>query len=223
MNAKTHIEAVPTPAQLLREAIARRQAIAAEITQIEQKLQFITPIQAEEASAQTALNEVLRRDAEAMQAWMNDGAQGPAPEPNRKDRDEAANKLSQANAKMLAAGKVKEQIESEHKDAHRRLAEAQAAIADAETQIMADEFLRSAKALAEAYLAQVKAEAHYNAAKEAVFATNRVMASALTDRAAELLRPLNRQEAGDLELEVFQLARRRFAALRAGEEPKADA
>lgn len=221
MNAKTHIEAVPTPAQLLREAIARRDVVSEEITRIEQKLQFIAPIQAEEASAQSALNEVLRRDAEAMQAWMNDGAQGAAPEPDKKAREEAVHKLGQANAKLQAAGKVKAQIEQAHAEAHQRLAEAQAAITAAETQIMADEFLRSARALHDAHLAQLRAEAHYNAAKEAMHATNRSMASALTDRAAALLRPLNRAEAGDLELEIFQRAQRRFAALRAGEEPKA--
>lgn len=221
MNATTHIEAVPTPAQLLREAIARRDAIAAEISQIEQKLQFIAPIQAEEASAQSALNEVLRRDAEAMQAWMNDGAQGAAPEPDTMARQEAVQKLGQANAKLQAAGKVKAQIESKHADAHRRLAEAQTAIADAEAQIMADEFMRSTEALGNAYLAQMKAQIHYNAARDSMFAVNRTMASALTDRAAEMLRPLNRGQTADLELELFQLAQRRFAALRAGEDPEA--
>lgn len=220
MNAKTHIEAVPTPAQLLREAVAHRDAIDAEITTIVEKLHFIDPIQAEEASAQSALNEVLRRDAEAMQAWMNDGAQGAAPEPDKKAREEAVHKLGQANAKLQAAGKVKAQIEQEHAEAHKRRAEAQAAIAAAETQIMADEFLRSAKALHDAHLAHVGAEAHYNAAKDAMFATNPSMASALTDRAAALLKPLNLGESRDMELEVFQRAQRRFAALRAGEEPK---
>lgn len=221
MNAKTHIEAVPTPAQLLREAIARQDDIRAEITRIEQKLQFIAPIQAEESSAQGALNEVLRRDAEAMQAWMNDGAQGAAPEPDKKAREEAIQKLGQASAKMQAAGMAKASIEAEHSAAHQRYAEAQAGVTAAEGQVMGDEFLRSAKALNEAYLAQLTAETHYNAAKDAMFASNRVMAGALAQRASDIMRPLDLNGGRKLADEVYQRAQRRFAALRAGEDPKA--
>lgn len=220
MSAKPHIEAVPTPAQLLREAIARQDEIRAEITRIEQKLQFLAPIQAEEASAQSALNAVLQRDAEAMQAWMHEGAQGAAPEPDRKARDEATRTLAQASAKLQAAGMAKASIEAELTAARQRYAEAQAAVTAAEGQVMGDEFLRSAKALNEAYLAQLTAETHYNAAKDAMFASNRVMASALAQRASDIMRPLDLNGSRQLAGEVYQRAQHRFVALRAGIEPQ---
>jgi hypothetical protein len=219
MNAKTHIEAVPTPAQLVREAIARRDRISEEITRIEQKLQFIIPIQAEEASAQSALNEVLRRDAEAMQAWMNDGALGAAPDPDKKARDAAIQKLGQASAKMQAAGNTKVSIEAEHVAAHQRYVAAQAEVTAAESQAMGDEFLRSAKILADAQVARLVAETHYAAAKDAMFATDRALAGALAQRASDIMRPLNLAEGRELANDVYQRAQHRFAALRAGEDP----
>jgi hypothetical protein len=218
MNAKTKLEAVPTNAQLLREAIARRDSTARDIETTRARAKCFAPIEAEVSAAQGELSAVLQRDAAAMQKWVDDGAQGLPPEPDHKTRDAAARKLAEASAKLSATGSARQQIEADTRDAHQRHLDALKAVRLAEFDVLAPELLRSAQAMKDAALVYLAAEQHYFASRTALFDLDSEMAQAPSDQAAAVGAPMNVQQEREFAQQAHAKSQKRLAALRAGQE-----
>jgi len=155
MTPKPNLTPVPSPAQRLRDAIAHRDAVAAEINDNRAKAALLDPLVQELADADAALKGVLKTDADALHAWALAGAQGPSPSPDQRGRDAASRKVAEANAKLNASGIARDQFDAAYRELVRRHEEAQHAVKAAERGVIGDELLRSGtrqKAAAKAYL-----------------------------------------------------------------------
>jgi hypothetical protein len=218
MNAKTKLEAVPTPAQLLREAIARRNSTVAEIETIRERSKCFAPIEAALSAAQGELNAILQRDAEAMRKWVDEGAHGQPPEPDHNARDAAARKVADASAKLGATGSARQQIESDTRDAHQRHLEALQAVHSAEVDVLAPELLRSAQAMKDAALLYLAAEHHYFASRTALFDLDAARAQLPGDQAAAIGAPMTVEQDREFAQQRHAKSQQRLAALRSGED-----
>lgn len=218
MNAKTKLEAVPTPAQLLREAIAQRDNAAKEVEGLRARANLFAPIEAEAAAAQAELQGILQRDAAAMQTWAQGGAIGAAPEPDHKAREEATRKLGQAGAKLSAAGGAKAQIEADTQAANDQYREAQQRVRAAEAEVLGQELLRAAQAMKDAAIAYLKAEDYYFAVRVALFGVDNAKGTAFSALAEPIARPLTMEEQRSLAEEFTRQNRQRLDALCQGDE-----
>jgi hypothetical protein len=218
MSTKPKIEAVPMPAQLLREAIAHRDSSATDVNTIRAKADHFAPIEAQVRTAESELNGILSRDAEAMQAWVINGAKGTPPEPDHKAREAAARKLSEAGARLSATGAARSQIDAEVAQAQDRHRAAQQAVQIAESDVLGREFILSAHAMKDAARAYLTTEYHYFNTRVAMFAKDFGNAGVLSEQAQVIGAPLNVQQDHELAQQTLATSQQRFAALLRGEE-----
>lgn len=158
MAPKPNLTPVPSPAQCLREAIAHRDAVAAEINDNRAKAALFDPLIQELADADAALKGVLKSDADAMHEWALSGAQGPSPSPDQRGRDAATRKVAEANAKLNASGIARNQFDTAYHELVRRHQEAQQAVQAAERGVIGQELLRSGTKQRDAAKAYLMAE-----------------------------------------------------------------
>lgn len=219
MNIKPKIEAVPTAAQLLRDAIAYRDSTVTDMEAIRAKTQHFAPIEAEVTAAEGELQRVLQHDADAMQKWVDAGASGAAPEPEHKARENAARKVSDARAKLNATGHAKGQIESDVREAHERHLEAVTGVRSAESNVLGEELLRSASAMKAAALVYLAAEQHYFAIRTTLLDADPVKATPIASQAGEIGRPMNVEEERKFIQQTLAKSRQRCVALCQGQDP----
>lgn len=222
MNAKTKLEAIPTPAQLLRDAIAHRDALAQEIETITKRYQMFAPIEAEVAAAEGDLQRVLQIDATAMKAWADAGAKGDAPNIDHDAREAGARKLTHARAKLEATGVAKRQIEADHAAAHERYRHAQSLLRAAEIEVLAQEFIRSGHAMKQAANAYLATELHHFAVKQMMFNLDGGRAGAVEESLRPFTRPMNIEEERQFNQQVMPDIEHHLAALLRGEELNPD-
>jgi hypothetical protein len=220
MNAKLKIEAVPRPAQVLREAIAHRDAVAGEINDNRAKAALLDPLILELADADAALKDVLKKDADALHAWALAGAQGPSPSPDQRGRDEATRKVAEANAKLNASGIARNQFDVAYHEIVGRHQDAQLAVQAAQRAAIGDELLRSGtkqKTAAKAYLMAEFAHSHVMQAARQVGTPDHYLAEA-----AEITKPLLTADETNIRNEAAALMAPHLQALLRGEDHNAE-
>jgi len=121
----------------------------------------LAPIDAAVAIAQQDLQAVLDRDAEALSTWVNQGGKGAPPEPNARQREVAARKLSEARTQLATAGAVKAQLEAEHESAASELRRQQEALARVQIDVVGEEAVRSVNLMRKAAAAYLEADYQY--------------------------------------------------------------
>lgn len=218
MNAKNKLEAIQTPAQLLRGAIARRDSTVAEIETIRARANHFAPIEAEVGAAEAALQTLLQQDAAAMQAWADAGATAPSPDPDHNAREAAARKVSDARAKLHATGGAKARIEAETREAHGRHQEALQVLRAAEAEVLGQELIRSAHAMKAASLAYLDTEQHYFNARQGLFAVDAGKATVFAEQAGAIATPMNIEQEREFGQQAFGRSQQRLASLIQGNE-----
>jgi hypothetical protein len=192
MVSKPQIQAVPTPLQVLREAIAERDAAAAQADALRAKADMFAPVQAEVAAAEAAMHQVLQKDIDAMHAWAEAGATTAPPEPSTEARKEAAQRVAAARTKLETSAGAVRQFEQQMVIANQRYGDALPAVTNAQRPVLGEELLRRAHDMKEA--ARI-----YIAAEQLFFRIHRSVVDfgGMDDylaRAAEITKPLTLTE-----------------------------
>lgn len=158
---KPNIEVVPTALDRLHDALDVIGELTKKCEAIVQKMAALAPIEAAVAIAQQELQVVLDRDAEALSVWVNEGGKGTPPEPNAKQRELAARKLSEARAQLATAGAVKSQLEAERASAASELSRQHEALARVQIDVVGEEAIRSVSHMRKAAAAYLEADYQY--------------------------------------------------------------
>ena len=219
MSAKPQIEAVPTPADILRDAIATRDGFAKQVEAIRAKANIFAPIEAEVAASEAELQMILQADARAMQEWATAGAKGAPPEPQHKAREAATTKVSAARAKLTAAGGAKAAFEAEISKANQDYTQALAIVKNAEREVIGHELLRRAHAMKKAAIDYLNAETCFFMVRNA--ASNIGGCDGYFSQVQEITRPLVLEEEAALGADTRSRFDIYFASLLRGEAPDA--
>jgi len=216
MSTKPQIQGIPTSHQVLRDAIAERDAAAAKVDALRAKADLFAPVQAEVAAAEAALQQVLQKDIDAMQAWAEAGASSVPPESNHKARQEAAQRVTAARTKLeTSAGAVRE-FEQQMVEANQRYIDALPAVVNAQREVIGEQLLRKAQDMKAAARDYIAAEQLYFRVQRAANEIGGM--DAYLARATKLTKPLMSSE----EMEIGEAARmksgRVLQALMRGEE-----
>lgn len=158
---KPSIEVVPSAFDRLQEVLSVIRELTAKCDAIVQKMAALAPIEAAVAIAQQELQVVLDRDAEALGAWVDQGGKGAPPEPNAKQRELAARKLSEARAQLATAGAVKTQLEAEHESTASELRRQHEALERMQIDVVGEEAMRSVSLMRKAAAAYLEADYQY--------------------------------------------------------------
>lgn len=217
MSIKPNFEAVPTPADNLRKAIATRDGFAVEVETIRSKTAIFAPIEAEVAAAEAELQMVLQADARAMQEWATAGANGAPPEPQHKVREAAATKVSAARAKLNATGIAKAGFTDEISKANANYSQAQAVVKLAEREVLGQEVIRRAQAMKRAAIDYLNTETCFHRARNAAAVAGGC--DGYFAQAHEITQPLNLEQEAALGADTQAKYESHLAALLRGENP----
>lgn len=102
----------PSPA--LTAAIAARAEILRKADQVAERRPPLLATKAQRDQAQTALDELMRADAEKLTEWARAGANGSPPVSDTKLREAALRKLAHASETARAADQVLAELDAEH-------------------------------------------------------------------------------------------------------------
>jgi hypothetical protein len=217
MTAKPNIQAVQTPAERMRQAIATIETTLQEVENLRAKAAMFAPIEAEAAAAEAELQTILQADADAMRMWASDGARGAAPEPSNKAREEATRKVSTARAKLNASRGALAEFQGELDRANQRHLNAHAAEKDALRVVLGQELLHRARVVKDAARRYLATEHHYARVKRAALEIGGL------DHLLSEAQEITKQFLPPDEVEIAEAARlvceKRLYALSQGQEP----
>ena len=97
-------------------AIARRAELQRRAREMTENLARLTAVKNERDTARMAVEELVKKDAEALAAWASAGAKGVAPETDQKSREAAARKLAAAESQAQAVDQAVEKMTREHQE-----------------------------------------------------------------------------------------------------------
>ena len=97
-------------------AIARRAELQRRNHDLIAQIARLNAVKNERDSARAAVEELARKDAEALATWAINGGTGGAPEPDQKGRETAARKLAAAESQTQAVDQAVEQMTREHQE-----------------------------------------------------------------------------------------------------------
>ena len=102
-------------------AIARRAELQRRARELTENLARLTAVKNERDTARMAVEELVKKDAEALAAWASAGAKGVAPETDQKSREAAARKLAAAESQAQAVDQAIEGLTQQHRELHEEL------------------------------------------------------------------------------------------------------
>lgn len=161
MNAKTNIQAVPTPLDRLHAKQAELAKLSAEGERIRDKIDALAPIEAEVAQARAELGQVIAADEKAIRVWVEAGGKGATPSGNTPAREAAARKLAAAQSKLTAAQGVRGDLEQEWQALCDRARPFESEIKTLAVDVVGEEALRAVTAYRNAVVTMLEAEAYY--------------------------------------------------------------
>ena len=146
MATAKKLEAVPTATDRLREAIRVRESEREKLEALATDVRRLQAAQHAEADAVAAFNALVAQDAAALTEWATTGAKGDAPQPDHAKRQQAAQRLAEAQhaAKVEAAARAA--CETRYLQQQPRFAAAVEAAAEAATEVMAERLLAAQEA-----------------------------------------------------------------------------
>lgn len=166
MNAKTNIQPVPTALDRLRAALATRDELGKQSSEIMAKIERLAPIEAEVALAQSSLQEVMAAEQQKLQAWADKGAKGAPPAVDSAAREQASRKLADAKARLEASGPVKGSLTDDLMAINSQLQEHRYTIGAALMDVLGEEVLRAVEDMRKTSLAVLESEAAYFAIRQ---------------------------------------------------------
>lgn len=220
MNAKLKMEPVATPAEVVREAVRRRDELAQRLEETKSRLDTLKPLEAELHAAQAELQAIIDQDSETLRAWLKSGSGDDMPEPRLDARQAAARRVSACMARLASGDGARTKVDGELAELN---AQCRAAVDDvrrAEFEVMLGELERAAYAWRSAAVDYVVAEAVYTSARDALFQMAPAEAGPASHHAATIVSPIKCER--ELTDHARQLAADRFTKLLAGEEPSPD-
>lgn len=146
-----------------------------------------------------------------------------APALDHDAREAAARKLTHARAKLDATGTARRQIDTDHAAAHERYQHSQQLARAAETEVLAQEFLRSGHAMKDAANAYLVTELRYFAVKQMMFNMDGGRAGDIAQSLVHIIRPMNIEEERQFNQQVLPGIEHQLAALLRGEETNPEA
>ena len=102
-------------------AIARRAELQRRNQEIIANLARLTAVKTERDAARAAIDDITRKDAEALASWAASGARGEPPASDQKGRTSAAQKLAAAEAQAAAVDQAIEKLTQQHGELHAEL------------------------------------------------------------------------------------------------------
>jgi len=217
MNEKLKIEPVATPAEVVREAIRRRDELAQRLAETKDRLAVLEPLEKDLRAAQAELQAIIDEDSEAVRVWLKSGSDDDMPEPRVDARQAAARRVTACMAKLASGDGARAKVDGEFADLNEQYRGALADVRRAEFDVMLRELERAAHGWRSAAIEYVTAEAVYTSARDALFQMAPAEAGPASQHAATIVSPIKCQrEVAD---QARQLAAERFAKLLAGEEP----
>lgn len=166
MNAKTNIQAVPTALDHLRAALATRDELGKQSSEIMAKIERLAPIEAEVALAQSSLQEVMASEQQKLQAWADKGAKGAPPAVDSAAREQASRGLADAKARLEASGPVKGSLTDDLMAINTQLQQHRYTIGTALMDVLGEDALRAVGEMRGASLAVLESEAAYFAIRQ---------------------------------------------------------
>ena len=166
MNANTNIQAAPTALDHLRAALATRDELDKQSSEIMAKIERLAPIEAEVALAQAHLQEVMAAEQQKLQAWADKGAKGEPPAVDSAAREQASRRLADARARLETAGAVKGSLESDLEPINKQLQDHRYVIGVALMDVLGEEVLRTVEGMRKTSLAVLESEGAYFAVVE---------------------------------------------------------
>lgn len=166
MNAKTNIQAVPTALDHLRAALATRDELGKQSSEIMEKINRLAPIEAEVALAQAHLQEVMAAEQQKLQAWADKGAKGEPPAVDSAAREKASRRLADAKARLETAGAVKGSLTEDVMAINEQLQQHRLVLSLALMDALGEEVLRTVEGMRKTSLAVLESEAAYFAVVE---------------------------------------------------------
>ena len=103
------------------DAIARRAELQHHNRDLLAQIARLNAVKSERDSARAAVEELVRKDAEALATWAINGAKGVAPETDQKTRAAAAQKLAAAESQAAAVDRAIEKLTQQHLELHAEL------------------------------------------------------------------------------------------------------
>lgn len=165
MNAKANVEVVPTAADRLRAAHAKRAELGAVSSEVQQKLEKLAPLEAAVAQARADLEQIEQADTEALRAWIDKGGEGTPPSGNAPAREAAARKLAAAEARLKASRQVKGSLEDQLLAANTELRDFTSSLRGAEIDVIGEEAMRAVEEMRKTSMAILESEAYFLAVR----------------------------------------------------------
>ena len=107
---------IPNP-----DAFARRADLQRRARELTENLARLTAVKNERDAARAAIDDITRKDAEALANWASSGARGEPPVSDPKGRTAAAQKLAAAEAQAAAVDQAIEKLTQQHGELHAEL------------------------------------------------------------------------------------------------------
>ena len=107
---------IPNPDAFALRAELRRRA-----RELTENLARLTAVKNERDAARAAIDDITRKDAEALANWASSGARGEPPVSDPKGRTAAAQKLAAAEAQAAAVDQAIEKLTQQHGELHAEL------------------------------------------------------------------------------------------------------
>lgn len=220
MNAKLKIEPVATPAEVVREAIRRRDDLAQRLAETKHRLALLEPLEAELQAAQAELQAIIDEDSDTLRAWLRSGSGDEMPEPRLEARQAAARRVSACMAKLASGTGARATMDGEFAAMNEQYRDALEDVRRAEFDVMLRELERAAHTWRNAAIEYVAAEAIYTSARDTLFHMAPTEAGPASQHASTIVSPIKcEREVAD---QARQLAADRFAKLLGGNEPSPD-
>ena len=103
------------------DVFARRAELQRRARELTENLARLTAVKNERDAARAAIDDITRKDAEALANWASSGARGELPASDQKGRTAAAQKLAAAEAQAAAVDQAIEKLTQQHGELHAEL------------------------------------------------------------------------------------------------------